>query len=127
MMPRWFRRTLRGRGDVDRDVVFRGSRSSDRDSVRPAVGGGLFVTRSTISGDDGDGGMPDQPRGHRRGVAIGQNVDDPSPLQVTNDRPVAMTPLPGPVINTDYPRFRGRLGNTPADDAKQGIFTYRQQ
>ena len=94
---------------------------SNLNSVRQAIGGGLFVTRATISRDDGNRRMFGQPRGHCRGLAIGQDVDDSPPLQIANDRTLAMTPLPGPVVVSDHPRFRGRLGGMSSDDAQQGI------
>jgi len=86
--------------------------------IRQAIGGSLLVTNAAISGNDRDGRMCGQPRGHRRGLAIGQNVDEPSPLQITIDCPVAMTSLPGQVVDANHPRFRGWLGGMAADDAK---------
>jgi hypothetical protein len=100
---------------------------SDLHSIRDAFGGSLFVTSATIPGDDGDRRVFRQPRGHRRGLTIRQYVNDLSPLEITENRPVSMTALPGPVIDTDDTGcLRPRCQLTP-DNAKESVFAHREE
>jgi hypothetical protein len=68
-----------------------------------------------------------QPRGHRRGLTIWQNVDDPSPLEITDNRPISMTALPGPVIDTDHTGCLGRRCHLASDNTKESVFTHREE
>jgi hypothetical protein len=58
----------------------------------------------------------DQPGRCRRGVSIGQNVDDAPPLQITDDRSVAMAALPGKVVDPDDARILRWLDSTTSHD-----------
>jgi hypothetical protein len=100
---------------------------SDLHSIREAFGRGLFVTCATIPCDDGDRRVFSQPRGHSRGLTIRQNVDDPSPLEITDNRPVSMTTLPGPVIDTDDTGCLGRRCHLASDNTKESVFTHREE
>jgi hypothetical protein len=100
---------------------------SDLHSIWEAFGCGLFVTSTTIPCDDGDRRVFRQPRGHRRGLTIRQNVDDPPPLEITDNRPVSMTALPGPVIDPDDTGCLGRRCHLASDNTKESVFTYREE
>jgi hypothetical protein len=96
-------------------------------SIRETFGRSLFVTSATIPCDDGDRRVFRQPRGHRRGLTIRQNVDDPSPLEITDNRPVSVTALPGPVIDTDDTGCLGRRRHLASDNTKESVFTHREE
>jgi hypothetical protein len=100
---------------------------SDLHGIREAFGCGLFVTSATIPCDDGDRWVVSQPRGHRRRLTIWQNVDDPSPLEITDNRPVSMTTLPGPVIDTDDTGCLGRRCRLASDNTKESVLTHREE
>ena len=52
---------------------------------------------------------------------------DAPPFQVADNGPVAMTALPGKVINADYARVILGLDRTSPDEAQQGVIAHRQQ
>src|SRR5215213_9621168 len=49
------------------------------------------------------------------------------PLQIADDRAIAVTALPGPVVDTDRPRGSGRLQGMAANDTQQGVLADRQE
>jgi len=100
---------------------------SDLHGIRETFGRGLFVTSATIPCDNVDRRVVSQPRGHRRGLTIRQNVDDPSPLEITDNRSVSTTALPGPVIDTDDTRCLGRRCHLATDNTKESVFTHREK
>ncbi len=69
---------------------------------------GAAVPAVPIAGDDLDLGMPAQPGFDGRGLAIRQEVDDTAPLEVADQRAVALAPSPRPVIDTDHAALRRR-------------------
>jgi hypothetical protein len=38
---------------------------------------------------------------HRAGLAIGNQVDDPTPFEITDDAAVTLTTLPSPIVDAD--------------------------
>jgi hypothetical protein len=71
--------------------------------------------------------MPCQPGCRCRGFPIRQNVDDASPFQIADDRAVAVTPLPGKIIDADHPRFLEWLDSTTPHDPQQGVVAHGQK
>jgi hypothetical protein len=63
--------------------------------------GGLGVGRRTVAADQLDTGMSFEPRPDGRGVAVGQEIDDIVRLEVDDDRAVALSFAPGPVVDAD--------------------------
>jgi hypothetical protein len=75
------------------------------------------VGHNPIPRDDGDRRTIGQPCHRRRSFSIRQNIDDALPFQVADDRPIAVTALPGKIIDTDHARFFSGLDGTAPDDA----------
>jgi hypothetical protein len=71
--------------------------------------------------------MPCQPGCRCRGFPIRQNVDDASPFQIADDRAVAVTPLPGKIIDADHPRFLEWLDSTTPHDPQQCVVAHGQK
>ena len=67
---------------------------------RPACGFGVDAT--AVSADDLGARMLSQPPGYRFGFTIRQQVDDPALFQIAQDRTVAVTLPPGPVIDPKH-------------------------
>src|SRR5687768_9359787 len=65
--------------------------------------------------------MTAQPRGHRCGLAIWQEIRDAVLLQVDNDGAVGPPLAPRPLVDADYPGHGRRGRRTVADDPLQGI------
>ena len=86
--------------------------------VRATIGGGLDIAGTTIPRDDLDRGSRGKPRGNSCRLAVGQQTDDATPLQIADDRAVALPPLERPVIDADHARRLGRQCCTTPDDAK---------
>jgi hypothetical protein len=65
-----------------------------------------------------------QPRLDRRGLAVGQKIDNPALLQITNQRAVALTTFEGKVVDPNG-GDRGCAGRrrATADDPQQRIST----
>ena len=99
----------------------------DLNRVRTALSRGLTVTGAAVACDHGDRRMPCQPGRRCRGFPIRQDVDDASPFQIADHRPIAVPPLPGKVIDPDGTRFLGWLDSTTPDDAQQGVIAHGQQ
>src|SRR5947209_7511490 len=76
------------------------------DLLRPgrSLGGRPGVGRRTVATDQLDPGMGFEPGLDGRGVAIGQEVDDLTRVEVDHDSPVALPLAPGPVVDADAPR-----------------------
>jgi hypothetical protein len=56
-----------------------------------------------------------------RGVAVGEKIDDAAPLQIADDRPIAVPALPCPAIDADHP-WRGRgAWHIAAHHMQQGV------
>ncbi len=74
----------------------------DLGGLRRAAANRLGIRAVPIAADDHDVGMGGQPRRHRIGRAHREDVHDPPPLQIHEDRPVVVLALlPRPVIDAD--------------------------
>jgi len=72
-----------------------------------------------ISRDDLDFGMSMKPSFHRGRFTIRQQIDHPPLLKIADQRAVALTAPPRPIVNADDARgtacLMGRLANTPQE------------
>ncbi len=88
-----------------------------------AIGVGTGAVRS----HDLDPGMPLQPVGHGGGLAVGQQVDDLATFQIAQDRAVALTAPPGPIIDAEHARCAVCLrGSATSHEAQQRVGADRQ-
>lgn len=93
----------------------------DLDGVRSAGPNAVGVSAGAVAGNDLHPGMGFQPRRHRLRVAVGQQVDGTVAFQIDDDRAVALTAPPGPVVDADDARCcQGRQGSCP-DQAQQRV------
>jgi hypothetical protein len=70
--------------------------------------------------------MRREPSPHCCNLAVGQQRHDPPPLQIADDRSVAMVLAEGPVINAGNDHRLGwRTGSSP-DNPQQGIVAHGQ-
>ncbi|WP_203159561.1 hypothetical protein [Methylobacterium aquaticum] len=66
--------------------------------------------------------MPLQRVGHGGGLAVGQQVDDLASFQIAQDRAVALTTPPGPIVDAEHPRCAVCLrGRTTSHEAQQRV------
>ncbi|BAQ50253.1 hypothetical protein Maq22A_2p42625 (plasmid) [Methylobacterium aquaticum] len=80
-----------------------------------------------VTSHDLDAGMPLQPVGHGRGLAVGQQVDDLATFQIAQDRAVALTAPPGPIVDAEHPRCAVCLrGSATSHEAQQRVGADRQ-
>lgn len=70
---------------------------------------GLRISTATVSCDDLDLGLLDQPGLGGRLFPVGQQCDCPSAFKIANDGAVSMIASPGPVINADDARWQEAL------------------
>ncbi|PHQ81056.1 MAG: hypothetical protein COB65_10540, partial [Thalassobium sp.] len=80
-----------------------------------------------ITCDNLDLGMPPQPRGHGRGVSIRQKIDDSASLQVADQRPVALSLAPGPVVDADHTRSSRVGACLTHSPAQEGVLAHTEQ
>ena len=74
---------------------------------------------TAITADDGDRRLLFQPGRECRGRAVRQQVHDAVRRQINQDGAVAMTPPPGPLVDTNgLEGWRGRA-RSPPDQAEQ--------
>jgi hypothetical protein len=66
------------------------------------------IDPTTVTADDLCSRMQLEPRGHGVGIAIGKQIDHLAGLKVTEDRAVAMTLAPCPVVNAKHARSTNR-------------------
>lgn len=89
---------------------------------------GLAVAAATVARHDFDAGMFEKPRFDRRRLAVWQKVDDLPSLKIADDGSVAVTLLPGPVVDPDDAQWRGLTCRDAAPyAAQQGVLAHRQQ
>ena len=81
----------------------------DLDSARSAATGTISVGTGPIAGDDLDTGIALEPCLDAAGMAIRQQVDNLVTLEIADDRSIALTAAPRPVVYTDDPGRRDRL------------------
>jgi hypothetical protein len=94
---------------------------SDLDGLGRAGAGPLGVSSGAVAADDLDARMFTEPFLHGCGFAVGQQVDDPSPFQINDDRAIVLSLAEGPVIDADIAGRWGRLVGSTLDAAEQGI------
>lgn len=82
---------------------------------------GLGVGSRTVTADDGHALMGGEPVPHRCRRAAQQQIDDASPLQITDDGAVIPAPPPSPIIDADHPRRRRRHDPATAAQAQDGV------
>jgi hypothetical protein len=101
---------------------------------RPLTGS-VGVHTATVPTDDLDVWVCLEPFGQTRGGSVRKQVDDPVPLEVHQDRPVALTPAECPIVNADdtdgrivsdtggvFTALGGRFAHAP----EQGVGAGRQ-
>ena len=108
-------RRLEGRSEAEQASLQRLDQVLDQmptighlDRLRRTFPGGLRIRRSAITADDLDAGMLPEPGATRLGLAILEQLDDPSLLEVDQDGAVAMAFAEGPVVRKRRPRSRSR-------------------
>ena len=70
--------------------------------LRSSPACGFGVDPATVAADDLGTGMLSQPGSYGVGVAIGKQVDHPAALQVAQDRSIAMSLAPSPVVDAEH-------------------------
>ena len=68
------------------------------------------IPRASVTADDLDLRVLAQPRDYSIALAIGQEVDDLTALEIHNDAAVAVAAAPCEVIDADHPRGRRQFG-----------------
>ena len=90
-------------------------------------GGGTFLEAdAAIAAHHLDVGPLLEPRRDGAALTIGQQVDDTPLLQVADDRAVALTLLPGEIVDADDPHPGGRRCRTSAQQADQRVGGHRR-
>jgi hypothetical protein len=81
----------------------------------------LGVGAGTVTADHLHPGMPPQPVRERLGASVRQEVDNPAPLKVAQDRAVAVAAAPRPIIHAEHPRgLAWCLRRAATEHAEQG-------
>ena len=93
----------------------------DLDGVGQSARGCLTVAAAAIARHDLDPGMPGKPGLDRRDLAVGQELHDPAPLQIADDRSIAMISAKGPVIDPDGGERLGSRAGLAPHDTQQGV------
>jgi hypothetical protein len=87
---------------------------------------GLRISTATVSCDDLDLGLLDQPGLGGRLFPVGQQCDCPSAFKIANDGAVSMIASPGPVINADDARWYRRRTVVSANGSQQRVIAHRE-
>ena len=82
----------------------------DLDRVWRSLPDAVGVDAGAVTRDDLHPRVPLQPRRQALGPAVGQQVEDPVPLQVDEDGPIAVTAPPRPIIDPEHARGRAWPG-----------------
>ena len=77
----------------------------DLGSVRQRLGNRLPVSAIPISRDNFDLRMLTQPGSDDRGLTVRQQVDDGTPLEIADQRSIALSLASGPGVDPDDARF----------------------
>jgi hypothetical protein len=95
----------------------------DLDRVWRSLPDAVGVDAGAVTRDDLHARVPLQPRRKALSSTVGQQVEDPVPLQVDEDGSVAVTAPPGPIINPEHARGRvwHRRGIATARHAQQRV------
>jgi len=97
----------------------------DLDGVRSAGPNAVGVGAGAVAGNNLHPGMGFQPCRHGLRVAVGQPVDGTVALQIDDDRAVALTTPPGPVVDADDAWRRHRRQGSRPDQAQQRVAAHR--
>jgi hypothetical protein len=76
----------------------------DLDGLGRAAANAVGVSTGAVTRDDVDAGMVAQPSPNRLRLAVGQNIDGTVALQIDDDRAVALSLAPSPVVDADDAR-----------------------
>jgi hypothetical protein len=90
----------------------------DLKGVRERLGGRLSVTAASVARHDFDLGMRAEPGFDGGPLSIGQERHDTPPLQIADDRPVAMVAAEGPVVDADHAQASDVGPRTAPNDAQ---------
>ena len=99
----------------------------DLPCLRPALYRRRAVATTTVTSDEFDRGPRRQPGLHCRHLTVGKHIDDPPPLEIADDRAIAMALAPCPVVDADHPGRQGNFGRTIANNAKERVLAHRQE
>ena len=91
------------------------------DGLGCAGANAVGVSTRAVSRDDLDAGMTVQPRSDRLRVAIGQHVDRTVALEIDDERAVALSSAPSPVVDADDVGRRHRGQGCRSDQAQQRV------
>jgi hypothetical protein len=93
----------------------------DLGCLRQRCGCGKGVPTTAITSHNGDLRLTREPGSRRRRLAVGQQRDGPAPLQIADERPVALVPAPCPVIDADDRRRNQPRAAAPSHDTQDSI------
>ena len=85
----------------------------------------VYVGLVTITTDHLDVEMGLKCLGERFGRALGQEIDHPPPLEVDQDRPVAVALLYVPIVHSQHLYLLGAQARSAPDAFQQGVGTER--
>ena len=91
----------------------------DLGGIRCASGGSVGIGAGAVADNGRDTGMLHQPRRQSVGTAVRQQVDNPSALEIAQDRAVVMALAPCPIIHAEHPDRWDRPGITGTDTVQQ--------
>lgn len=94
--------SLHGNAEITKQVPTVG----DLNGIGCALSYPVSICTRTITGNDLDTRMLLQPSTNRRGLTVRQQIDDVVTLEVDQNRAVAVTASPGPIINSENARSR---------------------
>ncbi len=83
--------------------------------------GAIGVKTGTVARNNLNAGVTFEPGCDRVGIAIGQEFENATAFQIADDRAIALSLAPGPVINADYTRGFRWLEFGGADHAQQRV------
>ena len=99
----------------------------DLNRVRQGTRRGTAVATIAITGNNLDLGTRAEPRFHSGGLPVGQQIDDLPPFEIADQRAVALSLPPCPVVDTHHAGVRDSpLGLRP-NASQERVFAYRQQ
>ena len=88
---------------------------------------GAAIAAVAVPGDHLDLRMGTQPSFNRGRLAIQQQIDHPASFQIADQRAVALTLAPGPVVDAYDPCFSRTSAIAMSQASQERIFTHRQQ
>jgi hypothetical protein len=81
---------------------------------------------AAAAGDDGNLRLRGKPFLRRRRLAVWKQGDGLAPLQIADDRSIALISPPSPVIDPDYRRRDEARASAPSHDAQQRVVAHRR-